>query len=176
MADQKCLDSLFQNDLSSIQSGSKSAGDLVNGVQTVMQETPDFPSVKQLLDGNFISEGEKKGYTKEAIPKPYEGKTEFLTSATVVPQVLEGTLEDVDKKREIIRNGYSSLVQGAESPIQSPGSAIHANDVAISEQNSKTDAISPSNIDFTLIGNVPKDIDNEVYPPTRIENEGMCMK
>ncbi|XP_014505302.1 membrane protein of ER body-like protein isoform X2 [Vigna radiata var. radiata] len=168
------MDSLISstNDLSSIQSGSKSAGDLVNGVQTVMQETPDFPSVKQLLDGNFISEGEKKGYTKEAIPKPYEGKTEFLTSATVVPQVLEGTLEDVDKKREIIRNGYSSLVQGAESPIQSPGSAIHANDVAISEQNSKTDAISPSNIDFTLIGNVPKDIDNEVYPPTRIENEG----
>ncbi|XP_017428028.1 membrane protein of ER body-like protein isoform X7 [Vigna angularis] len=168
------MDSLISstNDLSSMQSGSKSAGDLVNGVQTVMQDTPDFPSVKQLLDGNLISEGEKKGYTKEAIPKPYEGKTEFLTSVTVGPQVLEDTLEDVDKTREIIRNGYSSLVQGAESPIQSPGSAIHANGVAISEQNSKADAISPSNIDFTLIGNVPKDIDNEVYPPTRIENEG----
>ncbi|XP_047178884.1 membrane protein of ER body-like protein isoform X3 [Vigna umbellata] len=168
------MDSLISstNDLSSIQSGSKSAGDLVNGVQTVMHDTPDFPSVKQLLDGNLISEGEKKGYTKEAIPKPYEGKPEFLTSVTVGPQVLEGTLEDVDKTREIIRNGYSSLVQGAESPIQSPGSAIHANGVAISEQNSKADAISPSNIDFTLIGNVPKDIDNEVYPPTRIENEG----
>ncbi|QCE00824.1 hypothetical protein DEO72_LG7g2115 [Vigna unguiculata] len=177
------MDSLISstNDLSSIQSGTKSAGDLVNGMQKVVRDTSDFSYVKQLLDGNLISEGEKKGYDslplaastpKEAVLKPYEGKTEILTSTTVGFQFLEGTLKDVDKTPEIIGNGYSSVVQGAQSPIQSSGSAIHANDVASNKQNFKTDAIFPSKLDFTPIGNVQKGIDKEIYPPTRKENEG----
>jgi len=69
------------------------------------------------------------------------------------------------------------LVQAAQSPIQSSDSAILANDVASSKQNSTIDAISPSKQDFTLIGNRQKDIiDKAIYPPARKENEGMCMK
>ncbi|XP_027940577.1 membrane protein of ER body-like protein isoform X4 [Vigna unguiculata] len=170
------MDSLISstNDLSSIQSGTKSAGDLVNGMQKVVRDTSDFSYVKPLLDGNLSSEGEKKGYDslplaastpKEAVLKPYEGKTEILTSTTVGFQFLEGTPKDVDKTPEIIGNGYSSVVHGAQSPIQSSGSAIHANDVASNKQNFKTDAIFPSKLDFTPI-------DKEIYPPTRKENEG----
>jgi len=114
--------------------------------------------------------------TKDAILKPYEGKPKFLTSTTVGSQVLKDTLKDVDKTPEIIQNGYSSLVQGVQSPIQSFGSAILANDVASSKQNSTIDAIFPSKLDFTLIGNVQKHIDKEIYPPTGKENKGTCMK
>jgi len=60
LADQKCLDSLFQNDFSSIQSGTKGAGDLMNGVQSDVQNSVDFLAEKQLLAGNQIFGKEEK--------------------------------------------------------------------------------------------------------------------
>ncbi|KAK7372885.1 hypothetical protein VNO80_06275 [Phaseolus coccineus] len=146
------------NGWSSIQSGTKSVGDLVNGVQRVVQDTTDFSAAKQSLDRKLIGEVEKKSDSEDII--------------RAGAQVLKGTVKDVDKTPEIIQNGYSSLVQGVQSPIQSSGSAILAKDVASSKQNSTIDAIFPSKLDFTLIGNVQKHIDKEIYPPTRKENKG----
>ncbi|KAK8466894.1 hypothetical protein PHAVU_008G187600 [Phaseolus vulgaris] len=147
------------NGWSSIQPSTKSVGDLVNGGQRVVQDTTDISAVKQSLDRNLIGEVEKKSASEDIIK---EGS-----------QVLKDTLKDVDKTPEIIQNGYSSLVQGVQSPIQSFGSAILANDVASSKQNSTIDAIFPSKLDFTLIGNVQKHIDKEIYPPTGKENKGV---
>jgi len=62
LADRKCLDSLFQNDLLSIQSGTKGAGDLMNGVQSVVQDSIDF-----LAENWIISEGEKKNASVDII-------------------------------------------------------------------------------------------------------------
>ncbi|XP_028200797.1 membrane protein of ER body-like protein isoform X4 [Glycine soja] len=56
------------NDLSSIQSGTKGAGDLMNGVQSVVQDSIDFSAKKQLLAENWIiSEGEKKNASVDII-------------------------------------------------------------------------------------------------------------
>ncbi|KAG4966296.1 hypothetical protein JHK85_041271 [Glycine max] len=54
LADRKCLDSLFQNDLSSIQSGTKGAGDLMNGVQSVVQDSIDYASVDIIRTGGDV--------------------------------------------------------------------------------------------------------------------------
>ncbi|KRH72565.2 hypothetical protein GLYMA_02G220500v4 [Glycine max] len=48
------------NDLSSIQSGTKGAGDLMNGVQSDVQNSVDFLAEKQLLAGNQIFGKEEK--------------------------------------------------------------------------------------------------------------------
>ncbi|KAK7385462.1 hypothetical protein VNO78_31183 [Psophocarpus tetragonolobus] len=232
------------NGFPSIQSGTKFAGDMMNGVRerNNLQDPIDFLKEEQLLPENLlIKEGEKnasvdiiktvmyisifsyvmcfinsflahfsksesdnvevmpsvsisndKAPKYESVPlaaattetivnsgetakddilKPYEGKPEFLVSATVGSQVLKESVKDVDKTREIVQNGYSSLGQGAQSPIQSSGSPIFANDVTSNKLN-VIDAIFPSKPDFTLIDNVQKEIDKEINCPTGKENQG----
>ncbi|KAK7321313.1 hypothetical protein VNO77_31826 [Canavalia gladiata] len=207
------------NDLSSIQSHTKSAGDVMNGALKVGQDFIDSSAKEQLLAGNLMTKGGEKKNTsvdiiktnnvevmssisfpdekvskyenvlrvdaattetlvsagetaKDAILNPYEGEPEFLVSSTVGSPVFEVSLKDVDKTPEIVKNSFSSLGQGEQSPIQSFASAILPNDVTNNKQNSGLDAIFPTKLDVTLIDKVQKDIDKKIYPSTRKENEG----
>lgn len=68
LADQKCLDSLFQNDLSSVQSCKRSAGDAMNGLQRVGEDFIDLSVKELLLTGNVrTNEGEKKNDSADII-------------------------------------------------------------------------------------------------------------
>ncbi|RDY09826.1 Membrane protein of ER body-like protein, partial [Mucuna pruriens] len=102
--------------------------------------------------------------TKETILKPYEREPAFLASTTVGSLVLPESMKVVDKTPEI-QSSYSPLGQGAQSPIQSSGNAILANDVASNKQYSGIEAIFPSKPDFTLI-------DKEIKSSSRKENAG----
>lgn len=66
LPNQKCLDSLCQNDWSTIESSTKSAGDLMNRVQDFI----DFSQEKQLPGRNLmINKGEKKNASDDIIKK-----------------------------------------------------------------------------------------------------------
>ncbi|RZB69712.1 Membrane protein of ER body-like protein isoform D [Glycine soja] len=187
------------NDLSSIQSGTKGAGDLMNGVQSVVQDSIDFSAKKQLLAENWIiSEGEKKNASVDiirtdnaevmssgatttetivkagqtTIEKPVEREPEFLASTTVGSQVIKESPKDGDKTPETVKNGYNSLGQGAQSPLQSSDSAILANDVASDKQNSGIDVILPSKPNIALLDNVKNEIEKGIHRPTGNENKG----
>nr|KYP72755.1 hypothetical protein KK1_005356 [Cajanus cajan] len=182
---------ISSTNLSPIQSCTKGAGDLMNGVQKVEQDFIDFSTMEQLLHGKpMINEGEKKNASaditktvatttemnvkaeetaKDTILKPYEGELEFPVSTTVGSLVLEESLQDVDNKQKIVENNYSSSVQGVTSPIQSSGSAILANDIASIKQNSGIYAILPSKPDFA---HVQKDIGKELDSSTGKQNAG----
>ncbi|XP_027332662.1 membrane protein of ER body-like protein [Abrus precatorius] len=97
---------------------------------------------------------------KDAILNPNAGGPELLGSTAV------------GKIPEAVKNTYSSLGQGAQSTIQSFGSAIIASDVATIKQNAGMDAILPSKLDFKVIEKLQKDSDKEINPSTRKENEG----
>ncbi|RZB69711.1 Membrane protein of ER body-like protein isoform C [Glycine soja] len=147
------------NDLSSIQSGTKGAGDLMNGVQSVVQDSIDFSAKKQLLAENWIiSEGEKKNASVDII--------------RTGSQVIKESPKDGDKTPETVKNGYNSLGQGAQSPLQSSDSAILANDVASDKQNSGIDVILPSKPNIALLDNVKNEIEKGIHRPTGNENKG----
>uniref|UniRef100_A0A368UN87 Membrane protein of ER body-like protein n=1 Tax=Glycine max TaxID=3847 RepID=A0A368UN87_SOYBN len=176
------------NDLSSIQSGTKGAGDLMNGVQSDVQNSVDFLAEKQLLAGNQIfGKEEKKNASVDIIrtdnaevmlsaattTETIEREPEFLASTTVGSQVLKESPKDGDKTPEIVKNGYYySLGQGAQSPLQSSGSAVLANGVASNKQNSGIDVILPSKPNIILLDNVKKEIEKGIHHPTGNENKG----
>ncbi|RZC26179.1 Membrane protein of ER body 1 isoform F [Glycine soja] len=152
------------NDLSSIQSGTKGAGDLMNGVQSDVQNSVDFLAEKQLLAGNQIFGKEEK-------------KNASVDIIRTGSQVLKESPKDGDKTPEIVKNGYYySLGQGAQSPLQSSGSAVLANGVASNKQNSGIDVILPSKPNIILLDNVKKEIEKGIHHPTGNENKGLCMK
>ncbi|KAH1061563.1 hypothetical protein GYH30_004844 [Glycine max] len=176
------------NDFSSIQSGTKGAGDLMNGVQSDVQNSVDFLAEKQLLAGNQIfGKEEKKNASVDIIrtdnaevmlsaattTETIEREPEFLASTTVGSQVLKESPKDGDKTPEIVKNGYYySLGQGAQSPLQSSGSAVLANGVASNKQNSGIDVILPSKPNIILLDNVKKEIEKGIHHPTGNENKG----
>ncbi|KAL2664834.1 hypothetical protein GLYMA_02G220500v4 [Glycine max] len=148
------------NDLSSIQSGTKGAGDLMNGVQSDVQNSVDFLAEKQLLAGNQIFGKEEK-------------KNASVDIIRTGSQVLKESPKDGDKTPEIVKNGYYySLGQGAQSPLQSSGSAVLANGVASNKQNSGIDVILPSKPNIILLDNVKKEIEKGIHHPTGNENKG----
>ncbi|KAH1061559.1 hypothetical protein GYH30_004844 [Glycine max] len=148
------------NDFSSIQSGTKGAGDLMNGVQSDVQNSVDFLAEKQLLAGNQIFGKEEK-------------KNASVDIIRTGSQVLKESPKDGDKTPEIVKNGYYySLGQGAQSPLQSSGSAVLANGVASNKQNSGIDVILPSKPNIILLDNVKKEIEKGIHHPTGNENKG----
>ncbi|XP_061339155.1 membrane protein of ER body-like protein [Gastrolobium bilobum] len=106
--------------------------------------------------------------SKDAILNP----PEFLVPTTLGSPILEKSQKDVDKTPEIIENGYSSLRQGAQSAVQSFGSAILASGVASNKQSSEIDVTFPSKLDFPLSEKVKRDIDEEINPSVIKKNKG----
>jgi len=93
---------------------------------------------------------------KDAILKPYEGSPIF-----------DKTQKDVESPLEIAQDSYSSLMKGAQSPDQSFGSEVVANDVANRDkQNFRVNGSIPSIQDFM---EVHKGIEEEIKPSVEAE-------
>jgi len=93
--------------------------------------------------------------SKDAILKPYEGSSIF------------------DKTLETAQDSYSSLMKEAQSPEQSFGSEVVANDVARDKQNFIVNGSIPSIQDFKK---VETGIEDEIKPSVAKEKEGMKTK
>ncbi|KAL2339513.1 hypothetical protein Fmac_007453 [Flemingia macrophylla] len=94
---------------------------------------------------------------KDAILKSYEGSPIFDKSQ-----------KDADKSLEIAQDSYSSVLEEAQSPAQSFGNSLAANDVAHEKQSSRVDSTIPSNQDFK---DVSRDIEEEIKPSVAKEKE-----
>ncbi|XP_019417205.1 PREDICTED: membrane protein of ER body-like protein isoform X2 [Lupinus angustifolius] len=140
--DQKRLKSSIQNNLSSIQPSTHSFSDVMNESQKVGVDFIDSSAKEPFLTENVKTDvGEKKNDSVDMIktdmpsmnfPGDMASKSNNVPSATAA--ITEGSLihrkslKGVDKSPEISQNGYSSLVQEAQSPAQAYGSAVVASD------------------------------------------------
>ncbi|KAK7301030.1 hypothetical protein RJT34_11885 [Clitoria ternatea] len=175
------------NDLSSTQSCTKSAGDLLNGVQKVGQEYFIEVSTKeQLLDGigNPITHGEKKNSSADIIKTNNVEITPSMNfSDEKVPKYESAQLADAATSKTLANDGETTKdatlnpIEGEREqlPNQLIGDEVSASHgVGSSKQNFGIDAnaIVPSKISITVINKVTKDSDREITHSTRKENEG----
>lgn len=116
-----------------------------------------------------VNDGEP---AKDAILNSYEGEPQFRVPTTVDSPILGNSQKDVDSP-EIVQSSYSSLNQGAQSPVQSFGDTVLASDVASNKQSSRIDVIIPKKQDLTLTETLQKDVAEEINPSVGKENKGM---
>ncbi|KAE9608788.1 hypothetical protein Lalb_Chr08g0239371 [Lupinus albus] len=135
--DQKRLKSPIQNHLSSIQPSTHSFSNAMNESQKVGVGFIDSSAREPFLTENVKNKNDSVDMIKTDMPSmnfpgDMASKSENVPSATAA--ITEGSLvheishKGVDKTPEISQNGYSSLVQEAQSPAQAFGSAVVASD------------------------------------------------
>nr|KYP53790.1 hypothetical protein KK1_024364 [Cajanus cajan] len=180
-----------QNDFST-----GSSSDVVNVLQKVRG---DFSATKQLLNENVRTDlGDKNRDSVDVIKTGIVAdisKREGVLVATVATteilldagkpakdsilksyegsHIFDKSQKDVDKTLEIAQDSYSSSMEEAQSPAQSFGGSVAANDVASEKPSSRVDATIPSNQDFK---EVLKNVEEEIKPSVAKEKEGMNMK
>ncbi|XP_020229109.1 membrane protein of ER body-like protein isoform X2 [Cajanus cajan] len=175
-----------QNDFST-----GSSSDVVNVLQKVRG---DFSATKQLLNENVRTDlGDKNRDSVDVIKTGIVAdisKREGVLVATVATteilldagkpakdsilksyegsHIFDKSQKDVDKTLEIAQDSYSSSMEEAQSPAQSFGGSVAANDVASEKPSSRVDATIPSNQDFK---EVLKNVEEEIKPSVAKEKE-----
>lgn len=130
--------------------------DSVDVIKTDISE-PDSILVATVATTEILFNAGKPA--KDVILKVYEG---YPTP------IFEKSQKDVDKTPEITQDSSCSLMEEAQSPDQSFGSAVVANDVASDKQSSSVDATILSFQDFKK---VQKDVEEEINPSVAKEKK-----
>lgn len=118
---------------------------------------PDSVLVATVATTKDLFNAEKPA--KDAILKPYEGSPIF-----------DKTQKDVENPLEMAQDSYSSLMKETQSPDQSFGSEVVANDVARDKHNFRVNGSIPSIQDFK---EVHTGIEGGIKPYVAKEKEGM---
>ncbi|MED6205723.1 hypothetical protein PIB30_020341 [Stylosanthes scabra] len=164
LTDTKPIDSLFQNDLSYVQAGTKGADDVKAKEGGIKNDTNNALAVR------FSEHLNGREPAKDFILNSYDGKPKLPDPTTLLTPLLDKSPREVEKTAETIQNNsYSSPREGTPAPVQSIVSAVLSSDVGNYNQGSIIDAIIPSKQDN---GEVQKDNKDETSPFATKETEG----